>query len=358
VSSMDPELAALGEGDDHLGGLLDRLLGRTPTELAAVVDVDHQGVARVELGHEQQVLALDVAGDLGPLEEGRELLLVGVPGDQPGSGHLDGLDALPTDVAVEVSAKGLDLRLLSHALLPLVRGRRPRGGGRAGARPPRAAPCSACFFDRPEPDPTGSPSSTTTASNSLSCSGPCSVISIGDAALTGLGHQLVEPALVVGCSLGVEPRRHQPVHQGLGGGHAPVEVDGADHGLHGVGEDRRPLPARPWRASPLPSSRTSPMPRSEAISASAGAADHRGAHPRQLTLGRHRGCKDVDVVGDHEAEHRVAQELQALVGSGTRRVRRTRNDGSAPGPAVGIVEARSRGGREASPRPPGDGGIG
>ena len=40
----------------------------------------------------------------------------------------------------------------------------------------RAASCSACFFERPEPVPTGRPPTAATTSNVRSCGGPSSAV--------------------------------------------------------------------------------------------------------------------------------------------------------------------------------------
>ena len=91
-----------------------------------------------------------------------------------------------------------------------------------------------------------------------------------------------------------------------------VEVDGGDHRLHRVGEDRRLVASARTRPRPCPAAATARGRAPRATSASASAFTTDGAHLGQLALGQLRVLL-VDVVGDDEAEHGVAEELEPLV---------------------------------------------
>ena len=81
-----------------------------------------------------------------------------------------------------------------------------------------------------------------------------------------------------------------------------------------IASDRIDGFARPPDASsPLPSNITAPRSSSSASSASASAFTTDARELRELAFGELR-VLDVDVIGDAEAEHRVAEELHALVG--------------------------------------------
>ncbi len=100
-------------------------------------------------------------------------------------------------------------------------------------------------------------------------------------------------------------------HEVAGGGETAVEVDGRDERFERVGEDRL-LRATARPSSPLPSSRYSPSPISWRDLGEHACIDHAGAHLGELTFGQ-LGEVLEHVVGDDEPEHRVAEELQALV---------------------------------------------
>ena len=102
----------------------------------------------------------------------------------------------------------------------------------------------------------------------------------GELGRSPLGHELVQPALGILFAAAVEPIDDESQHQVAGRVEAAVEVDGADHGLHGVGQDRRLARGRPTASSPLPSSRTEPR------SSSSGHLGQRGgtARPTARTL--------------------------------------------------------------------------
>jgi hypothetical protein len=91
-----------------------------------------------------------------------------------------------------------------------------------------------------------------------------------------------------------------------------AEVDGADQGFDGVGQDRVLLPPA---GGPLPAAEQDvvaepelPGDRRERL-----LGDGRGPHARKVALGDVR-VGAVEVLGDDDAEHRVPEELQALVG--------------------------------------------
>src|SRR5215208_4558176 len=130
------------------------------------------------------------------------------------------------------------------------------------------------------------------------------------------GGQLLERGLVVEGR--PPPRRlhhpvlEQPAHQGGRPGEALVEVDGPEHGLEGVGQDRGLVPAAGQLLAPA-------QPHGVADAQLAG---HLGEHVHvdrgrpqlgQLALGQ-VGEGAVDDVGDDQAEHGVAEELEPLVG--------------------------------------------
>src|SRR5579862_4810539 len=103
----------------------------------------------------------------------------------------------------------------------------------------------------------------------------------------------------------------QAEHEPFGCGPADIEVDGADHRLDGVGEDRGLRPAtgglltfaeedRRADLEPLGDLRQHPR------------IDHRGSHLGKLALG-HVGEVAVAELGDRQSEDRVTEEFEALV---------------------------------------------
>src|SRR5207237_6924608 len=133
-----------------------------------------------------------------------------------------------------------------------------------------------------------------------------------------LGGELLEAGLVVlaarpGCRFG-DALAEQREDELVGRIPAPVEVDGADHGLHGVGEDRRLLPpAR--RVLALAEGQGRPDAEIAGQVGQHAGVDHRCPNLGQLAFGQAgEGAKEV--IGHDQAEHGVAQELEALVGLG------------------------------------------
>ena len=131
-----------------------------------------------------------------------------------------------------------------------------------------------------------------------------------------LGGELLERGLPVQARPqrggGLDERVEEPVHDGGGGREAAGEVHGTDHGLDGVGEDRRLLP--PSRGL-LATAELD-------VLADADAPTHLGQRPgvddRRPQLGQPAlgevGVGAVERLGHDHTEHRVAEELQALVG--------------------------------------------
>ena len=91
-----------------------------------------------------------------------------------------------------------------------------------------------------------------------------------------------------------------------------VEVDGADDRLEGVGQDRGLVPP----AGGLLAAAEPDVVAQAEVAADVGQRPHvddRGAQLGQLALGQ-VGVAAEQRVGDDQAEHRVAEELQPLVG--------------------------------------------
>ena len=179
------------------------------------------------------------------------------PADRARAAHLDGLDPLADDLALEVAPDGLDLGQLRH-------GRADPSSRRSldassFVRDRAAAACSACFFDRPSPSPwTMHPDVDTRGEEALRVVGALVVDLVARAAPSTRRAQA--PA-AGSCSPGRRARRRrrdavaeQAQHESRRRSPAAVEVHGADHGFERVGEDRRLLaPAgcrpRPCRAA-------------------------------------------------------------------------------------------------------------
>ena len=121
------------------------------------------------------------------------------------------------------------------------------------------------------------------------------------------------------------------------GGVAAVEIDRADQRLADIGEDRRP-----GAAAGIGFGRTEPDRRAEIDGARdlrAGFLAHQIGEPaRQLALvGPRVGAKQH--VGNHQAEHVIAEKLHALIGVGA--VARALERGNVREPAIeqrGVVE--------------------
>src|SRR6266511_1626555 len=130
-----------------------------------------------------------------------------------------------------------------------------------------------------------------------------------------LGRQLLEARLVVvatraGCALD-DAGLEQPQHELARRVPPAVEVDGRDHGLHGVGEDRR-LVAAARRGLALAEQQRRAQVRLARHLGDHLTVDDRGAQLRQLALGHIRVLGE-HVVGDDEAEDGIAEELEPLV---------------------------------------------
>ena len=128
-------------------------------------------------------------------------------------------------------------------------------------------------------------------------------------------HDLLQPGLEV---LGPRPRRRQAdavVEQAaapdLRRVPPPVEVDGADHGLHGVGQDRRLGPPSRHVLAPTEQQRGAEVELQGHLGQHR-RVDHGGAHLGQSPFG-HLGIGPVAVLGHHQPEHGVTEELESLV---------------------------------------------
>jgi hypothetical protein len=183
------------------------------------------------------------------------------------------------------------------------------------------------------------------------------------------GAQLLEAGLPVqGGTAGRghdQQRVEQPVHETARGLQATADVHGADQGLERVGQDRVLLPA----AGGLLTASQQQVGTDAAVAQPARDpgqrrhVDHGGTQFGQLTFGE-VGLAAVELVGDDQAEHRVAQEFQALVGRqatvlvgegpvGQRQAEQTAGQFDAEGvvqPGGGPLEMRGAAGRT-------DGGI-
>ena len=235
-----------------------------------------------------------------------------VPPDGARVAHLDRGDRAPGDPLLQAAPDDLDLGQLRH--------RRLRHRRTAARQAASAASCSAAFFVRPAP---------------AAVHGP------GQEDLGGEGLGVVRAR---------RPRRRSRGRRGRGrrrapggwssspgrrrgwrprraagrtaGGRSPAAVSSpqprwtapisASSASARIESFSRP----PVVSSPRPSSRCGPMPRVAEPPGDAGQRRHvddRGTQLGQLPLGEVR-LAAVELVGDDEAEHRVAEELQALVG--------------------------------------------
>ncbi len=131
--------------------------------------------------------------------------------------------------------------------------------------------------------------------------------------------QLLQRGLPVqpGAALGRvgQHRVEQLVHDLAGLVEAVLHVDGAEQRLQRVGEDAGLVPAAgDLLAAAEPDVRAQPVRAQPAGHVGERAhVHHRGAQLGQLPLGQVRVPVE-ERVGDHQAEHRVAEELQPLVG--------------------------------------------
>ncbi len=133
----EAQLAAVVEGDDHVGVLLHRVADLGAQELAAHPQVGDQDVAVVEVHQQELALAPDPV-DPPSLQAGDELLVAGVAAHraQAGDDHL--ADPPAGELLLQVAADGLDLGKLRHGLRPEPRQRR---GWRARRIRRRSVPC-------------------------------------------------------------------------------------------------------------------------------------------------------------------------------------------------------------------------
>ena len=102
------KLTVLGEGDDHLGGVLDLVLVGVSSQRAGRAEVDHQGRVTVEHDEEMKPTPTD-AGDLHVIELAGECLAVLVALEHGHARRLDRLHLLADQVAIEFTANRLDL---------------------------------------------------------------------------------------------------------------------------------------------------------------------------------------------------------------------------------------------------------
>ncbi len=243
---------------------LERLLRALgPDEAARHAQVDHEHLAVVEPAQEVLAAARD-RPDLAALQSGHEVLALSVPAHGARPVHLDALDLLAADLAVEVAAHDLHLRELGHAVLRLVsRGCRltPAPPLRPAGRPSRPLASAGVAFqlsEQPGPGRTGGRLLGVLLRAPLARPAHGSVeLHLGEEALGVVGalgrhaiarwppvvpgRQLLQARLEVvaaGAEGGVaHPVREEALDEPLGGRHPAVEVDGGDHGFHGVGED-------------------------------------------------------------------------------------------------------------------------
>ena len=106
-------------------------------------------------------------------------------------------------------------------------------------------------------------------------------------------------------------RRREPQDELAGGVPSTVEVDGGDHGLHRVGEDRR-LVAAAGRVLALAEQQARAEPELGRDLGEHLGVDDRGAQLGELAFGQ-LGVLGEHVVGDDDPEHGVAEELEPLV---------------------------------------------
>ena len=189
----------------------------------------------------------------------------------------------------------------SSTLVSPSRGRpaRRESLGDAQRTPRAAARCSASFLDRPMPVPIGSPPRCTVAVNSFSWSGPRSSRRYSGIERKRLRRELLQDRLVVAIALashvGLHARPEQPLDQLRGDLEAPVEVDGPEHGLERVGEDRR-LVATPALLLALAEQHDgrrarARAPRRRARSCSRWPPAASRARPRAVGVARRRPCR-------------------------------------------------------------------
>ncbi len=149
-----------------------------------------------------------------------------------------------------------------------------------------------------------------------------------DAQALGRG-ELLEAGLPVQAGTEVrgllDQRVEEPVHQLGRRVEALVEIDRADHRFEGVGEDGRLVPAARALFAPAEPDEGAEFESATHVRQRT-RVDHRGPQLGQLAFGQ-VGVGAVQRVGDHQAEHGVPEELQALVGGQTAVLVRVRTVG-------------------------------
>jgi hypothetical protein len=130
------------------------------------------------------------------------------------------------------------------------------------------------------------------------------------------------------------------LHDQLGGRRpAAVEVDGADDGLHGVGQDRGLLPPA-GRGLALAEQQERAQ-----VEAGRHLGEGLGVHQRGPDLGQlafgQVGVGEEQVVGDHQAQHGVTEELEPLVGRGALGLGAPRPVGQGAGQQLRVGEGPS-----------------
>ena len=281
---------------------------------------------------------------------------------------LDVLDPLADDLALQLASDGLDFGQLRHGrLLPSVMrgvvgapssdalGLSGPALGLVAARDCQASPggglLGLLLRLAARPGPVRRPPMRTTAEKRRSWSGP-----VARHLVAGHLAELAGRAPGAGsCGRPARARRRPRPRRSAsrgstsraGGVQPAVEVDRADDGLEGVGQDRRACRARRWRPRPCPGAGTGPSSSSAATSASAAAL----TTAARTLASSPSGMAAVDleeVVGDDQAEHGVAEELEALVGRRAGVLRAPRAVGHGQREEHGIGERRGRGGRPSS----------
>ena len=338
----EAELAALGgtgQPQPHPQVPLGRRRRGLHQQLAAHPEVGQQGAPVVEWEPEVLAAAPGAGDPTAPEGVGEAGRTAGVVAHRTRVQHLDVGDRGAHDVTLEAGADDLDLGELGHCASGL-RGRRlPVGrGARAPARATRtsaspcsrpsssrispyavwAAPCSASFLDRPVPWPCSVPATPTWAVKVFMWSGPSSVMAYSGTPRPCSAASSCRRGLPVqaGAHRGrrLDQRVEETVHHVRGGGDAATaEVDGPDHGLDGVGEDRGLVATTgadlaPTQLDVLPQT-DHPGDLGQRLG-----VDHRGPQLGQSALGE-IGMDQVQRLGDHDPEHGVPRNSsRSLVG--------------------------------------------
>ena len=199
-----------------------------------------------------------------------------------------------------------------------------------------AARCSASFLLRPSAPPYRSPATTTQAVKVFAWSGPGLVDPVLRHAEPQRRGQLLQAGLPVQRRRPGRPTR--PSAGRRAGGSPPRRCPGRTAGRSrraappGCRRGCSPCPGRRCVSSPLPSSRYGAEPVRPEPAGHVGQrphVDHAGPQLGQLPLGQVRVVVE-ERGGDHHAEHRVAEELQPLVGRQAAVLVRVRAVGQRP----------------------------